>query len=615
MASTSTFSALTVANSGLKAAQTMVDVTAKNIAHANDEHYTRQRAVSHSLPPRTSRDKWHYEIAGGVKNINIERVHDEFVYARYRQHSTIQEASKYLKDSLEHVAIYFPEVDGFGVSNELDNYFDAWASLITNPSESANKVNLSSVTQRLVSTIKELRGNIKTFQKKTDDELKTLAEEINQIAKEIAHLNSEIFRAVENQKKVNNITVVNELKDRRDHLELALAKLVNIEVGKDSFTSNNISSDAILESGSDYVLNVSGFNIIDGTNFNRLETRVESNAQDFVDLKFVRQDFKEFSMSNFITSGKIGAILDLRGRSINKEGSFDDGMLQGYLNSLDAFTKTLINNTNSIYSKTITDRLRSNKPIFQDVDRTLLGQVGDMKKGSFFISIIDIDDKIIGTKEIFINQRSSIREIQNQINSNNDDNNDGAPSNDIDDTFEAKIVDDTFYIEPIYGAGKYRISIDDNGTNFAGSLGLNRFFDGNDAKDITLAYKIKENASTISTYTQSEQGKGLIANDMTQLRYDFLKFETPNGEVNATLGDFLTQIITQVSSDGAVAIDDFKTKNTIYEQIKGEFHAIGKVSVDEELINLIRFQSGYTANAKVITTIDEMLKTVLGLKQ
>ncbi|MDY3114104.1 MAG: flagellar basal body rod C-terminal domain-containing protein, partial [Helicobacter sp.] len=33
------------------------------------------------------------------------------------------------------------------------------------------------------------------------------------------------------------------------------------------------------------------------------------------------------------------------------------------------------------------------------------------------------------------------------------------------------------------------------------------------------------------------------------------------------------------------------------------------------LVNLIRFQSGYSANAKMITTIDEMINTLLGIKQ
>ncbi|MBP6498279.1 MAG: hypothetical protein KA253_06360, partial [Campylobacteraceae bacterium] len=36
--------------------------------------------------------------------------------------------------------------------------------------------------------------------------------------------------------------------------------------------------------------------------------------------------------------------------------------------------------------------------------------------------------------------------------------------------------------------------------------------------------------------------------------------------------------------------------------------------VDEELANLMKFQTAYSANAKIITTIDQMLDTLLGIK-
>ncbi|MFZ5374939.1 MAG: flagellar basal body rod C-terminal domain-containing protein, partial [Campylobacterota bacterium] len=43
--------------------------------------------------------------------------------------------------------------------------------------------------------------------------------------------------------------------------------------------------------------------------------------------------------------------------------------------------------------------------------------------------------------------------------------------------------------------------------------------------------------------------------------------------------------------------------------------SISKVSIDEEMANLIRYQTSYGAAAKVITTIDQMMQTLLGLKQ
>ena len=39
------------------------------------------------------------------------------------------------------------------------------------------------------------------------------------------------------------------------------------------------------------------------------------------------------------------------------------------------------------------------------------------------------------------------------------------------------------------------------------------------------------------------------------------------------------------------------------------------MNLDEEMANLIKYQHSYTAAAKLITTADQMLQTLLGLKE
>ncbi|HIP14277.1 MAG TPA: hypothetical protein EYG74_02170, partial [Sulfurimonas autotrophica] len=49
--------------------------------------------------------------------------------------------------------------------------------------------------------------------------------------------------------------------------------------------------------------------------------------------------------------------------------------------------------------------------------------------------------------------------------------------------------------------------------------------------------------------------------------------------------------------------------------VTDEFDSISKVDIDEEMTNLMKYQAGYQASAKVITTIDQMIQTLLGMKQ
>jgi flagellar hook protein FlgE len=53
----------------------------------------------------------------------------------------------------------------------------------------------------------------------------------------------------------------------------------------------------------------------------------------------------------------------------------------------------------------------------------------------------------------------------------------------------------------------------------------------------------------------------------------------------------------------------------IYGSIYGEKLEESNVDVSTEMVDLIVMQRAYQANSKVITTVDEMLQTALGLKR
>ena len=50
-------------------------------------------------------------------------------------------------------------------------------------------------------------------------------------------------------------------------------------------------------------------------------------------------------------------------------------------------------------------------------------------------------------------------------------------------------------------------------------------------------------------------------------------------------------------------------------QLEGQRESVAGVSLDEEAANLLKYQHLFTASSRVITTVDEMFKTVLDLKR
>jgi flagellar hook-associated protein 1 FlgK len=82
---------------------------------------------------------------------------------------------------------------------------------------------------------------------------------------------------------------------------------------------------------------------------------------------------------------------------------------------------------------------------------------------------------------------------------------------------------------------------------------------------------------------------------------------------NATPGGYYYGIVADIGRAVAAAKDGATVHETLASQIQNRRDSVSGVSTDEEMIKLIQHQTAYTAAAKLITTVDEMLQTILNL--
>ena len=59
------------------------------------------------------------------------------------------------------------------------------------------------------------------------------------------------------------------------------------------------------------------------------------------------------------------------------------------------------------------------------------------------------------------------------------------------------------------------------------------------------------------------------------------------------------------------ANDVTETQTMLVEQLENHRQSVMGTSLDEELVNMIKFQHAYEAAARVITTMDEAIDTVI----
>ena len=100
-------------------------------------------------------------------------------------------------------------------------------------------------------------------------------------------------------------------------------------------------------------------------------------------------------------------------------------------------------------------------------------------------------------------------------------------------------------------------------------------------------------------------------------RIDYLDYEIKkilDGE-NASLVEFYANYVGTLGTEAVRARHQSETDNVIFADIKARKESISGVSLDEEAAEMIKWQTAFAASSKVITTVDEMLETVLGLKR
>lgn len=622
----SMFNTLHIGYSALNAAQTGISTSGHNIANAETEGYTRQRVVTAAATPILSRVG---QVGNGVDVTDIKRVFDSFVFDRYTAVSSSKEYSDYETETLNQLSSYFPEIDGVGVKADLQEFYNMWQTFADNPNNDAIKVALANQTQTLSEHIKQSQSQISSLQMQVNEEMFTNVNEVNTLAKELASLNIAIDTA-----ESGSGESANDLRDKRNVIERSLSRLIGAEVNVGQLESNiQIDSSSNIKTGS-YSLSVNGFNIVDGNTYHPIHASKANNPNGFYELSYERQDGTLIPLEEKISGGKIGAILDLRGAKIDTtSGVPTGGTIQNAVSELDAFSRTLIESVNNLYAATATTKMESNTLDIKE-NTSLVGSSLNINAGAFNVIVYDIDGNKVGTRKITIDvgttMKGATNSIEAQMKAEIDDNANNNGTDDINDflDFSLGTLKDGSTIlglsmNPQSQANGYTFAIEDvlqdnnfsSGSNFAGALGLNRFFDGNSAKNINIKNEFKENTTLIKAGASPTAGDNSVSLQIMQHQFENFDFKIGSKMYNTTAYGMFDIIATEVGTAANSAKTRNETISTQFNAIEMEYFGVSKVSIDEEMTNLIKYQTSYGAAAKVITTIDEMMQTLLGIKQ
>ncbi|ACV61587.1 flagellar hook-associated protein FlgK [Desulfofarcimen acetoxidans DSM 771] len=102
-----------------------------------------------------------------------------------------------------------------------------------------------------------------------------------------------------------------------------------------------------------------------------------------------------------------------------------------------------------------------------------------------------------------------------------------------------------------------------------------------------------------------------IALEAAQLRNK--KIDSLGEDEGITFESYYQDLMVTIGEESNSAGQLLETYEAIGDQLFAQRESVSGVSIEEEMTNLLQYQYGYQAASKIITTIDQMLETLLGI--
>lgn len=237
------FFGIGMASQALRGFQRALDTTGNNLANVNTEGYTRQTVEfgqNHPLPIFSSGTKF---IGSGMHISSINRVRDGYLDQSFNASNGNHGKFNMLSQAVGQLERIYDEPSDQGISAALDQFFNAWSGLGSNPTDPAARAQVRFAGQNLADRIRGKYAQMSQLSEATATQLNGTVARIDDLAQTISALNKEIVFA-----QASGGTP-NALMDQRDMALQELSGLVDVQ--KEVFPDGA------------YVIYAAGFRLVD----------------------------------------------------------------------------------------------------------------------------------------------------------------------------------------------------------------------------------------------------------------------------------------------------------------------------------------------------------------
>ena len=559
--------ALNIGSSALAVSQTQIQTTGNNLANGNTPGYTRQVAGQTALP--TQQIHTGIFVGTGVDLTGIQRQIDQALESRLRGAASDGSAADSTQQWLGRVESTFNALSGNDLSTQLSTFFNSWSNLANTPQNAGLRQVVLSNGDTVAKTFQSLRGQLVNLSGDSGSQFKALAGQANDLAQRVADLNAQIVITEGGTGGTSGT-----LRDQRDQTLRQLAQLVDVQTVEQPNGSVNVYV------GSEPLV----------TNAQNRGIAVKQTTVD--GLPAVSAVFKADGGTLNITSGQLGSLTSVQrqvGDTVAKLDSQANALIF-QLNKIHASGQGLQGATTFTATSAVTDpTVALNNPKsglkFAPNNGSFVVHVKQTATGLVSSTLVQVDLHGQPTDTTLNSLKASLAGI-NGVN--------------------ATIAGGKLSIAA--ASPDVEISFSQDSSGALASLGINNFYTGSNARDIAVNQAVASQPSLLAAAKNGAPG-----DNQTALAIAALEGQPVASLKGASLKDSYQALVNGIATSTAAAKTNAEASKSITDTLQAQRDALSGVSIDEEAVNLLKQQRAFQAAAKLITSVDDMMKTLLAM--
>ncbi|MBS1720757.1 MAG: flagellar hook-associated protein FlgK [Armatimonadetes bacterium] len=220
----SAFHGINMSSQALRVFQRALDTTGHNISNVNTPGYSRQMVQFADMEPTLFYSAPNrFALGNGVSISAISRVRDLFLQGRRMETTSEQGQLDSYRTQLKGMEQLYNGLGDSGVIGAMNDFYNAWSSLASNPNEPGARLKVQMAGQKLADTVRGNYNNLRSMQTQASLQVDQTIKQVDQLTTQIADLNASI-----RIQKAQGVEP-NDLYDQRDQALHALSDLVDVK--------------------------------------------------------------------------------------------------------------------------------------------------------------------------------------------------------------------------------------------------------------------------------------------------------------------------------------------------------------------------------------------------